>query len=111
MNAVAPSPASRTSQMCCSLSGSSYSFIPDGGCPSFSRSRINARAFASDSSFVSPPNSTRSQPRPSGSIERSCWWMPSSVMSSISVPSIPSIEIGSCSRAIVTWSAVRNLSG
>ena len=32
MNAVAPSPASRTSQMCCSLSGSSYSFIPDGGC-------------------------------------------------------------------------------
>ena len=32
-------------------------------------------------------------------------------MSSISVSSIPSIEIGSCSRAIVTWSAVRNLSG
>ncbi len=32
-------------------------------------------------------------------------------MSSISVSSMPSIEIGLCSRAIVTWSAARNLSG
>ncbi len=31
-------------------------------CPSFSRSRISARAFSSASSFVSPPNSTSSQP-------------------------------------------------
>ncbi len=72
---------------------------------------MSACAFASASSFVSPPNSTNSQPPPSGSCERSCLWIPSSVMSSISVSSMPSIEIGLCSRAVMTWSAVRNSSG
>jgi hypothetical protein len=80
MKAVAPSPASRTSQMCCSLSGSSYSFIPDGGTPSFSRSRINARAFASASSFVIAE--LDEQPAPAVGEHRALrLWMPSSVMS------------------------------
>ena len=93
MRAVAPRPDSRTFHRCSSSASSSKSFI-DGGLPTVFRRSISCRALSSDSSLLSPPNSTRSQPPPSGSRVMSFGWMPFFFMSWTRTSSSPSRPVG-----------------
>ena len=72
---------------------------------------MHSSALASLSAFDSPPNSTSSQPSPSGSIGTCevCW--PLAVMSWISRESIPSRPVGPRSRIAGTWSAASKTLG
>ena len=71
------------------LVSSSNSFI-DGACGRVASRAMSARALASDSALSSPPNSTISQPLPSGSSSVSSGWMCFFFMSSTSRSSSPS---------------------
>ena len=77
---------------------------------SFARRFMHRRASSSASSRVSAPNSTISQPLPSGSIEISCSWVCMSFMSLIRTSSTASSAIAPMSRISMTWSAACQMS-